>query len=210
MTSCLVTASICHGVAGVGFDLVPDAELGGRFPDVGHRFAGVTGDHGSGPFDDVSLVRLRHKGRGQEPQGTQGAMQRSLDDFLGRFSVERRIEDRRAGAQSWFEGRAEITAQDDGALYLEKGDLILGAQRFTAERSYLWRPAGARIEVLFDDGRPFHDFDPVSGGQATEHLCGDDVYRGGYDFREWSCWSVTWEVSGPRKDYASVTWYVRR
>jgi len=124
--------------------------------------------------------------------------------------VSRRIKDRLAGTESQFEGEAEITKSPEGAIYRETGDLILGAQRFTAERSYQWRSAGSRIDVMFEDGRPFHDFDPVAGGQATEHLCGDDLYRGGYDFSEWSRWSVTWEVSGPRKDYTSISWYVRR
>lgn len=135
---------------------------------------------------------------------------RKLDDFLGRYSVSRTITDRRAGAETRFEGEAEIAAAPDGAVYTESGSLIMGQSRFSAERTYLWRAAGPRIEVAFDDGRPFHDFDPETGGQATEHLCGQDLYRGGYDFREWTCWSVTWEVSGPRKDYTSITWYVRR
>ena len=136
-------------------------------------------------------------------------MGRSLDDFVGRFTVSRRIEDRLAGAESRFEGEASIEMDGAGAVYRETGALSVGAQRFTAERSYLWRPAGPRIEVLFADGRTFHDFDPETGGQATEHLCGADLYRGGYDFSEWTCWSLRWDVKGPRKDYTSVTWYVR-
>jgi len=134
---------------------------------------------------------------------------RGLADFIGAYTVARRIEDRLSGAETTFEGTAQITATDEGADYTETGHLIMNAQRFTAQRSYVWRAAGARIDVLFADGRPFHDFDPQSGGQATQHLCGDDLYQGGYDFAEWTCWCLRWDVSGPRKDYASVTWYAR-
>lgn len=135
---------------------------------------------------------------------------RGLTDFIGTFDVSRVIDDALAGGQSRFEGEAVIKADGDGAIYTETGALIMGEQRFEAERSYLWRPNSARIDVLFADGRAFHDFDPQTGGQASAHLCGSDMYRGGYDFSEWTCWAVTWDVLGPRKDYRSVTWYVRR
>ncbi|WP_296417335.1 DUF6314 family protein [Pseudooctadecabacter sp.] len=135
---------------------------------------------------------------------------RGIADFQGGYTVSRRIEDRLTGAETTFEGTATITADGPGAIYRETGALQMGSGTFTAERSYLWRPAGARIEVAFADGQPFHDFDPEHGGQATEHLCGADMYRGGYDFSEWTCWSLRWDVSGPRKEYTSVTWYVRR
>lgn len=134
-------------------------------------------------------------------------MSRGLDDFVGRYTIERRIIDTRAQAESRFEGEAEISLMQDGAIYREQGQLIMGDQRFQAERSYLWRGAGTRIEVLFEDGRSFHDFDPVHGGSATEHLCGADWYRGGYDLTAWPVWAVTWEVEGPRKLYRSVTSY---
>ncbi|MCF2872205.1 DUF6314 family protein [Octadecabacter sp. G9-8] len=134
---------------------------------------------------------------------------RTLADFIGAYDVSRVIDDAHAGGQSRFEGRAVIAPDDAGAVYTETGHLIVNAQRFQAERSYLWRENGPRVDVLFADGRAFHDFDPQAGGHAAEHLCGEDMYRGGYDFSEWSCWAVTWDVQGPRKDYRSVTWYVR-
>jgi hypothetical protein len=41
-------AEIGLRVAGMGLDLVPDAELGGGLPDGGHLGAGIAGDHGQG------------------------------------------------------------------------------------------------------------------------------------------------------------------
>lgn len=135
-------------------------------------------------------------------------MTRQLADFIGTYDVSRVIKDARAGATSQFEGQAVIGPHDDDTLYTETGHLILNEQRFAAERRYIWRSKGARVDVAFEDGRAFHDFDLEVGGDATEHLCGSDMYRGGYDFSHWPRWSVTWTVSGPRKDYTSVTWYV--
>ena len=138
------------------------------------------------------------------------AVTRSLRDFLGTYQVSRTIEDHRSGQQSTFEGQATLTPDGQGAAYREVGRLVMNDQSFEAERRYTWHEQGGRICVLFEDGTPFHDFDPVRGGQATEHLCGEDMYRGGYAFDEWTCWSLTWDVVGPRKDYRSTTWYVRR
>lgn len=132
---------------------------------------------------------------------------RNLADFIGRFDVSRVIEDARGMSSARFEGTADIAAHAGGAQYCENGAMIIGDQRFVAERRYLWQPSGLRIDVLFDDGRAFHDFDPEHGGLAREHLCGSDMYRGGYDFSQWPRWAVTWNVQGPRKDYRSVTWY---
>lgn len=143
--------------------------------------------------------------------GDAGDPPTAVERFIGTYSVARTIHDRRGGQSASFNGQAVIEAiqgVQGGAHYSEKGALQIGAgPAFAAERQYLWRMAGARIAVDFADGRAFHDFDPVAGGQATEHLCGEDMYRGGYDFSEWTCWSVTWDVTGPRKDYRSVTLY---
>ncbi len=43
-------AQISLRIAGVGFDFVPDAELGGGFPDGDHFGAGITGDHSGAPL----------------------------------------------------------------------------------------------------------------------------------------------------------------
>jgi hypothetical protein len=131
-----------------------------------------------------------------------------LSAFIGSYDVARVIDDRRAAAQPRFEGRAVLFLSSSGAVYHETGALILNGQRFEAERSYLWHEDGGRIWVRFADGREFHDFDPKIGGLASAHLCGADMYRGGYELSDWPRWSVTWDVSGPRKDYRSITTYM--
>lgn len=138
------------------------------------------------------------------------AQRRELSAFIGRYSVSRRIDDRHAQTETLFDGEAEIAVQGGRAIYREVGHLIMGDQRFEAERSYLWHEVGGRIFVSFEDGRAFHNFDPTLGGQASAHLCGEDMYRGGYDFSEWPRWALNWRVQGPRKDYVSTSRYLRR
>ena len=135
-------------------------------------------------------------------------MTRELRDFVGRYGLSREIEDRHAKQKLTFLGKAEITATIDGARYAETGRMTFpNGPSFQSERRYLWAADGARIRVCFEDGRAFHDFDPEQGGAATEHLCGDDMYRGGYDFSDWPRWTLTWSVSGPRKDYTSCSMF---
>ena len=131
-------------------------------------------------------------------------MTRRVSDFCGRFALTREIADSHAGQIVHFVGEAQITASPDGAVYSETGIMTFAnGQSFQSERRYLWIEDGTLVRVCFDDGRAFHDFDPEQGGAATEHLCGDDMYRGGYDFSDWPRWSLTWSVSGPRKNYRS-------
>lgn len=127
---------------------------------------------------------------------------RTLTDFAGVWTVKRTIEDRLSGAGQ-FEGRALFAPDDTGLRYEEEGVLTLctGAS-MRAERVYLWRMGeGGLIEVLFDDGRPFHRFDPSLGGAGERHYCDPDIYDVVYDFGYWPNWTSTWSVTGPRKSY---------
>ncbi len=127
------------------------------------------------------------------------------------WRVERTIEDVRAGRGGRFSGTARFEAVPEGLAYREEGMLTLeGAAPMQAERRYLWRDGGSgTIEVLFADGRFFHRFDAEDGAPASAHDCAPDLYRVRYDFRGWPRWLAEWRVTGPRKDYAMVTTYVR-
>jgi hypothetical protein len=107
-------------------------------------------------------------------------------------------------------GMATCSGNGAGLLYHETGTLTLDAgAKFQAERSYLWDADGSTITVRFADGKPFHAFTPDGSAQGTSHLCGADWYNVTYDFTAWPAWSATWIVTGPRKDYTSVTHYNR-
>jgi hypothetical protein len=131
------------------------------------------------------------------------------DDFLGLWQVTRRITDRHGQMQGRFDGQAEISASGaDGADYAESGQMRLGnAPVMQATRRYLWQFTPGLVQVCFDDGRAFHNFVPKGQGAGSDHPCGADYYRVIYDFTLWPDWRATWHVSGPRKDYTSVTDY---
>lgn len=130
-----------------------------------------------------------------------------LQDFVGTWSLTRRIEDFRADEILTFEGVARIGPCDDGAVYHETGTLRRpDGAGFEATRRYLWRDEPGRINVCFEDGRPFHAFAPGAEVNAS-HWCDPDTYRVSYDFAQWPRWNTVWSVSGPRKDYRMATTY---
>lgn len=136
---------------------------------------------------------------------------RGIEDFAGEWLLERRISDLRQGLTGELQGRASVV-QDGGGLwrYREEGLLRYGdAAPVQAVRVYLWRQQGALIAVAFDDGRPFHAFDPNAAAPRAQHDCAPDLYDVRYDFGAWPAWRAVWQVQGPRKDYRMESVYRR-
>ena len=132
----------------------------------------------------------------------------ALADFEGRSQLSRVIDDRMAGVEGRFAGEAEFVPFDGGLKCIERGVLTYGAARMEAERCYLWRTVCDGIAVDYEDGRPFHTFKLTAKAEAVHH-CAPDLYRVTYDFSDWPDWQAEWQVSGPRKDYTSVSRYTR-
>ncbi len=130
-------------------------------------------------------------------------MERTLNDFLGTWTIARQIS--QSGApDAQFAGQGVWTPSSKGALYEERGTLTMpGAQPMQAERRYVWRG----LDVYFDDGRFFHTVPPMGGD--TQHWCDPDDYRVTYTFDDWPRFSVMWQVKGPRKDYTMRSTYSR-
>ncbi|MFD2175086.1 DUF6314 family protein [Rhodobacter lacus] len=141
-------------------------------------------------------------------------MTRAITDFEGLWQMERWIDDRFGGQPGHFIGTAELQRDAKSAPpgtwnWNESGYLTLGEETpVLATRTYLWRPVPPRIEVFFEDGRPFHAF-ALSGQATAAHWCDPDDYRVDYDFSRWPDWSATWRVSGPHKDYEMISRYKR-
>jgi hypothetical protein len=130
-------------------------------------------------------------------------------DFAGDWRLARDITAPDGTPQGRFDGVARFVPVAGGYAYAEEGTLVLpGAAPMRAERRYRWRAEGGRIAVCFADGRAFHALDPGAVAEA-EHWCDPDTYRVAYDFTLWPLWTATWRVTGPRKDYISVTTYRR-
>lgn len=108
------------------------------------------------------------------------------------------------GGAGRFEGRAQFTPDPHtpaGLVWHEHGRLRLGAHDGPAERTLRIEPAGGGAwEVLFAAGRPFHPLDLRGGSCEATHLCGADTYRGRYLIESADRFTVSWRVTGPRKD----------
>lgn len=122
--------------------------------------------------------------------------------LAGAWEVHRVLDDQRSGQRGTFDGRAAFTPDENGRLaYREEGRLALGGFETVAHQSYLYGfPAPGLAEVRFADGRPFHELDLSAGLWQAEHLCAADLYRGRFRAEGPRRWSVTWTVTGPRKD----------
>ena len=122
-----------------------------------------------------------------------------LADLRGRWRLSREIADARAGLTGRFEGTCTFTPDAEGLRQVEEGVLHFGAAPpMRAGRVYLWRAQPEGLEVLFEDGRPFHQLSPDL--LSDRHLCDPDTYDVTYDLSRWPDWTQAWRVTGPRKD----------
>ncbi len=141
-------------------------------------------------------------------------MTRSPLDLLGRWHLDRDVDDR------WGDGQVRVTgtlvlAEDgdapDRLAWREAGTLWRGEEPadgpgVTVSRDLaVERRADNGWWVAFVDGRDFHPWAP---GVEVVHPCGGDTYRGRVEVPAEGpveAWSVTWEVRGPAKDYTMRT-----
>ena len=133
----------------------------------------------------------------------------SLSALAGRWSLRREIthED---GATHHFMGSAVFTWSGPRLIEEQTGTLDIGtATPLKASRRYVWTREGSRIEVLFDDMRPFHTIPTGAARPETTHLCPPDRYHVAYDFTGFPDWVAVWDVEGPKKAYRMESRYSR-
>ncbi len=131
--------------------------------------------------------------------------------FGGVWKLARRIDDRLAGQEGVLSGQVEMTPAGLLRLaYVETGEFRLGrGPAMQATRRYNWQFTASEVVVTFEDGSAFHKFTPQGCAAGSDHPCGDDYYKVAYDFTRWPNWEAIWTVLGPRKDYTSVSRYIR-
>jgi hypothetical protein len=136
-----------------------------------------------------------------------------LRAFLtGAWRIARTVKDARNGQDGGFDGTAVFAPLADGGLLLtESGTMRLGGYTGPAEQTYRYAfPDGpGRAEVFRHDGTPFHRLDLATGTAEAVHHCGADLYQGMFRVLGPDEWIVEWAVSGPRKDYHTVTRHFR-
>lgn len=136
---------------------------------------------------------------------------RDLQAFLnGRWRIARRISDARAELMGRLTGWSVFTPSADGLIHDETGDLNFGAYRGPVTRRYHLIADGSSTGIVrHADGSLFHALDLASGMADILHACGDDRYRGRYRVLDESRFTVSWQVTGPRKQYRLATLHRR-
>ena len=127
--------------------------------------------------------------------------------FEGQWQMVRIIENVPEGVIGEVWGQADFAPDDKGLTCVEAGVLRFGGVDYHTGRISLWRFSdGGKIEVQYEDGRPFHDFltrDPIALS-----IDGDARYEIVYDF-EPITWISRWQMLGPGRNYMMTTRYRR-
>lgn len=119
-------------------------------------------------------------------------------ELLGRWHLDRTVEDRRHGRRGTVTGVLSIEPGPDGLVWAESGLLVWQGRTVPVHRRLQVRCVGAEWVVTFEDGRPFHPWAP---GTWVDHPCGADHYRGLVEVSEdRQRVDVTWVTTGPAKD----------
>lgn len=126
--------------------------------------------------------------------------------FAGEWQMVRIIENVREGVIGEVWGQARFIPDGKGLTCREDGVLRFGGHDYHTGRTSLWRFDGERIEVQYEDGRPFHDF--LTREPMALSIDGDAEYRISYEFGV-DTWVSTWELTGPETDYLMTTRYRR-
>ena len=130
--------------------------------------------------------------------------------FSGSWSVERRIRDLKSHELGRLSGTADFVQDPDGIGFAERGTLVLPHARAEAQQRYRFVIEDDHsFSVFFADGRFFHRADIAAGRASVSHGCPPDTYRGRYRFWQPSRWSLSWRITGPRKDLVIGTVFSR-
>ncbi len=132
------------------------------------------------------------------------------DDLLGTWALTRVVVDHRTGERRDVSGTATLEAESPGRVrWTEEGTMSWPGHDVPIGRTLFVVRTGGTWEVRFEDGRAFH---PWTVGSPVEHPCAPDLYRGDVEAAgdPVETWTVTWDASGPGKDYRMVTVYSDR
>lgn len=121
--------------------------------------------------------------------------------LLGAWSLERTITDRVEAETTRVSGTLTLSSAGDDVVWSEVGQWSRRGALLPVSRTLAVVRRESGWWVLFEDGREFH---PWSPGEPVVHPCGADTYRGLVE-GDGEVWRVTWEVTGPAKDYTMVS-----
>lgn len=134
-----------------------------------------------------------------------------LSLLCGRWAITRQIKPggHFEGASSFVPGLGtSLVYREGGLLTLDRGAVL------KAECAYVYAVRGGVVAVSFGDGQGrgghFIDIAVPEGWQggrpassADRHVCGPDTYEAAFCLKGWDCFTMTYVVRGPSKDYVS-------
>lgn len=129
---------------------------------------------------------------------------------MGPWRIARRIGDARQGIVGRLTGQVIFTPSADGLIQDEEGSLQFGGYLGPATRRYhlvIDGPSSGMVHHA--DGSLFHALDLAPGRADILHRCGEDIYRGRYRVLDENRFAVSWQVTGPRKQYRLATLHRR-
>ena len=122
----------------------------------------------------------------------------------------RRIRDLKAHELGRLRGTASFVPDRDGISFVERGLLVLPGVQAEASRMYHFMiESDQAFSVFFPDGGFFHRAEVTAGTAFVTHDCAPDTYCGRYRFAGCDRWSLSWRITGPRKDLVICTMFSR-
>ena len=117
------------------------------------------------------------------------------------------IENVRDGVIGEVWGDAEFIFDGEGLTCLENGVLRFQGTDYHTGRTSLWRFGdNDRIEVQYEDGRPFHDF--LMRNPISLMIADNARYEISYEFDR-ETWLSRWQMTDPGSQYEMTTRYRR-
>ena len=122
-------------------------------------------------------------------------------DIIGEWKITRYIEDKLNQRKFELFGNATFVDKYSLFQYNESGVLKSDSFESKAHQDYIW--------ILKPDGwkSHFHDLALANEEQHVYHKCINDIYIGKYILNLPNKFNIKWNVSGPRKEYISHTYY---
>lgn len=161
----------------------------------------------------------------------------SFRGMQGTWTLQRKIDSRHASMPGGtFKGTAHFHPRNPTAssytaeyLYIEEGTLTMdNGMSFPATRRYIYRynedndtvtawfaeDDGLSVGNLFNTWAFYPSNDTYHGWLAKgSHWCSPDTYKSNCEFRfrgaSLETFGITYDVSGPKKDYSHESWYSR-
>ncbi|MBT4879691.1 MAG: hypothetical protein HON43_01795 [Alphaproteobacteria bacterium] len=136
----------------------------------------------------------------------------NLFSFLrGQWTLARSVTDFRDEKTFSLKGIASYEGDFPILIYNEEGKGIGPQFENDFFQSYTYKfNTISTADILFTDGRFFHELCLEKGPCLTEHKCNQDIYQGSFTCLSHTQLKMCWHVKGPRKDYEIISTYIKQ